>query len=99
MMKLGGHLGFQDSIDCCWSVQLEIDFGLSVGRHCQCEGDQQQPIFSHSPLTAVIRVDYSNYNNQCFLKTVILHGQRNVSQEGRLTRDPSESVKHSALLI
>lgn len=47
MMKLGGHLGFRDSIDCCWSVQLEIDFGLSVGRHCQCEADQQQqPIFS-----------------------------------------------------
>lgn len=47
MMKSGGHLGFQGCIDCCWSVQLEIDFGLSVGRHCQCEAaQQQQPIFS-----------------------------------------------------
>lgn len=41
MMELGGHLGFGDSMDCCWSAQLEIDFGLSVGRHCQCQADQQ----------------------------------------------------------
>lgn len=75
MMKLGGHLGFQDSMDCCWSVQLEIDFGLSAGRHCQCEADQQQPIFPRSPLTTVIRVDRSKYPNQCFFEsiTVLLH--------------------------
>lgn len=43
---VGWSLGFRDSMDCCWSVQSEIDFGLSVGRHCRRRADQQQPISS-----------------------------------------------------
>lgn len=62
---VGWSLGFRDGMDCCWSVQLEIDFGLSVKRHCQCRADQQQPIST----SRLWQLWLLKYPNQCFLKT------------------------------
>ena len=87
---VGWSLGFRDGMDCCWSVQLEIDFGLSVKRHCQCRADQQQPIST----SRLWQLWLLKYPNQCFLKTSL-----SFSRDKEMSaRDPVKSVKNTALL-
>ena len=65
MMSFGSHLSFKN-MDCCWSVQLEIDFGFSVGRHCQCKADHQRPISTSHPWKLWSEWTFLNIH-QCFL--------------------------------